>query len=231
MGVEAKQGGDLCEHWLGIKVHGMRHIYEMREAINEATVVISTKKFGGLQGLTVKHLGMWVDLKKDVRGQTSHWHLDQPLTDMQVDYAANDALLHVLIYGKLYAEMQAHALVVEPLAGQDLASTETIPPTFSSEYIPIPAKVVVPQPDTKDQVKAKWTASQWELHSKLTARRDEILVKLGRNPKKEAHTVAHNNDSYVLVRDQPTTIDALENRSGMNQPLKTIFMYAFLNIV
>lgn len=172
-----------------------------------------------------------VDLKKDVRGQTSHWHLDQPLTDMQVDYAANDALLHVLIYGKLYAEMQAHALVVEPLAGQDLASTETIPPTFSSEYIPIPAKVVVPQPDTKDQVKAKWTASQWELHSKLTARRDEILVKLGRNPKKEAHTVAHNNDSYVLVRDQPTTIDALENRSGMNQPLKTIFMYAFLNIV
>jgi hypothetical protein len=229
VGIEALQDGDLCQQWLGIKVNGLREIYELQVAVNEAQGGKTTGRFGGLQGLTNVHLGKFVDYK-DIRARTSAWHLDQDFTTIQLEYAANDALLHALLYNILFRKMQELALVTEIEIEDEDGNKKTIttPRTFSSDYSYRPPGPTVVQELPRDERIDAMGNHTRTLLDQLSILRSTLMTQHGVSDQSKAWWVASIRSLIKLAEKKPVTIEALVELSGLSKGTKGEYLYDFL---
>lgn len=119
--------------------------------------------------MTNKLLGKVVK-DKDENGQRSPWHLRQPLTDRQFQYAANDAIIPLKMDDMLCDLMEKYGLNIN----------KSVPLESSGLTPPAP-----PLPDEKTQRKIDaLEPDENTLYYKLCARRDMIVMYRENHPRK-----------------------------------------------
>lgn len=234
VGAEVKGDADLIEQWLSIKVKGLRCAYRMQRVV-EGIPVGSDARFGGLAGtysfgnlvgdvnvltrctgMTKKLLGKAVK-DKDENGQRSPWHLRQPLTERQFQYAANDAIIPLAM-----DDVLCDLLVG---AGFDVVSSV---PLETSDLTPSASSFL---PNEKTQRKLHALGSNAKaLYHKLRACWNRIIKYRKIAPTSVFH-VADSTSLINLAKRQPTTAEEMYAMSGVGKGARYEYLFDFVNVI
>lgn len=193
--------------------------FEDRNARPSSLIGRFVGKVNGLTqptGMTKKLLGKAVK-DKDENGQRSPWHLRQPLTDRQFQYAANDAIIPLKMDDVLCEMMEQ--------AGLDI---NTSVPLETSDLTPPPPPSL---PDEKTQRKIDaLELDQNILYDKLRARRD-MTVMYRKIAAANAFHVADTTSLINLAKRQPTTAAEMCMMSGVTKGARYEYLYDLINVI
>lgn len=234
VGAEVKGDADLIEQWLGIKVRGLRCAYRIQRILDGSPSGSETR-FGGLAGtyssgkpiretkvlinctgMTKKLLGKAVK-EKDENGQRSPWHLRQPLTERQFQYAANDAIIPLKMDDVLCNLMEKAGLDINisvPLETSDL--TPSVPSSL---------------PDAKTLRKLDaLEPNARALFYKLRDRRN-LIIKYRKIAPVNIFHVADTTSLINLAKRQPTTSEEMSTMTGVGKGARHEYLYDFVNVI
>lgn len=226
-GLEVLQDGNLCDIQLGIKVHGLRCLRILHDSL-------SSKKFKGMGGLAALHLSKRMKGKGDLESQLSDWSLPQPLTAQQIEYAANDALISLLIHNKLLNQsLTRNNPEISQILPEDMSSSS--PALSFSTPLPPHLKSLRTKLTREKRHRANFLALDTPskiLYGNLRSLRDELMRKAGLYESTQSRFVADTDTILLLAREKPATIEALNNLGRkVQKATRDEYCYHFVNEV
>lgn len=226
-GLEVFQDGNLCETQRGVKVHGLRCLRVLHDSLSD-------QKFKGMGGLAARYLRKRMTGKGDRRRQLSDWSLPYPLTEEQIEYAANDALISLLIHNELLDQI---------LTNNDAKSTQVLQETMSSTspspFLPTPIPASIKSEKAKLARERKHRANFLTLptpskilYGNLCSLRDKLMHKAGLFEATQSRFVADTETLFLLAREKPVTIEELKNLGRkVQKATREEYCYYFVNLV
>ncbi|KAE9966299.1 hypothetical protein EG328_009018 [Venturia inaequalis] len=215
VGAEVKGDADLIEQWLDIKVRGLRCAYRIQRIL-DGFPSGSEARFGGLAGMTKKLLGKAVK-DKDENGQRSPWHLRQPLTERQSQYAANDAIIPLRMDDVLCNLMEKAGLDIN--ISVQLETSDLTPSVPSS----------LPDAKTLRKLDSLEPNAQ-ALFYKLRDRRN-LIIKYRKIAPVNIFHVADTTSLINLAKRQPTTSEEMSTMTGVGKGARHEYLYDFVNVI
>ncbi|RDI83625.1 hypothetical protein Vi05172_g6404 [Venturia inaequalis] len=226
-GLEVLQDGNVCETELGVKVRGLRCLRVLHDSASD-------KKFKGMGGLATLYLQKRMAGKGDLRRQLSDWSLPQPLTEEQIEYAANDALISLLIHNRILDQfLTKKSSEISQILKNDM--TSSAPASIQPSPIPLHLKSLRAKLTREKRHRANFstldTASKI-LYGNLRSLRDELMRESGLFESTQSRFVADTETIFLLAREKPTSIEDLNNLGKkIQKATREEYCYTFLNEV
>ncbi|QDS69805.1 hypothetical protein FKW77_010461 [Venturia effusa] len=228
-GLEVLQDGNLCETQLAVKVHGLRCLRIMHNSL-------SKKKFGGMGGLAALYLGKRLRGKGDTERQLSDWSLPHPLTEPQIEYAANDALISLLIHNEIASQISTsphHSLLasLQPTLSSSSPNLHINPPTTPSPAL-LKQKAKTARERKHRQNFDSLDTDSKILYGKLRELRDKIMREAGWFDATQSRFVADTDTIFLLARERPVTVGELEGLGKkVQKATREVYWREFLGVV
>lgn len=226
-GLEVLQDGNVCETELGVKVRGLRCLRVLHDSA-------SNEKFKGMGGLAALYLQKQMTGKGDLRRQLSDWSLPQPLTEEQVEYAANDALISLLIHNKILNQfLTKKNSEISQISKNDM--TSSAPASIQPTPIPPHLKSLRAKLTREKRHRANFSSldsASKILYGNLRSLRDELMRESGLFESAQSRFVADTETIFLLAREKPTSIEDLNNLGKkIQKATREEYCYTFLNEV
>ncbi|KAE9973356.1 hypothetical protein EG327_009123 [Venturia inaequalis] len=226
-GLEVLQDGNVCETELGVKVRGLRCLRVLHDSASD-------KKFKGMGGLAALYLQKQMTGKGDLRRQLSDWSLPQPLTEEQVEYAANDALISLLIHNRILDQfLTKKSSEISQILKNDM--TSSAPASIQPTPIPLHLKSLRAKLTREKRHRANFSTLDTTskiLYGNLRSLRDELMRESGLFESTQSRFVADTETIFLLAREKPTSIEDLNNLGKkIQKATREEYCYTFLNEV
>lgn len=204
-GLEVLQDGNLCETQLGVQVHGLRCLGVLHDAING-------RKIKGVGGLSALCLGKYMNGKGDMSRQLNDWSLSHPLTEEQIDYVANDALISLPIHNAILQQqiLETNQPQLSPVWGRDMKSSSPAlwPPTPIFASLRFLKAKIVRERKHRENFESLDSESRI-LYENLLALRNSLMRKAGLWANTQTRFAADTDSIFSLAKGKPVAIEAL----------------------
>ncbi|TID23751.1 hypothetical protein E2P81_ATG03318 [Venturia nashicola] len=226
-GLEVIQDGNLCDTQLGVKVHGLRCLRVLHDALSD-------KKFKGMGGLAALYLQKRMTGKGDQQRQLSDWSLPEPLTEQQIEYAGNDALISLLIHDKILEQLLLRKTpdILRILQGDMSSSSPSlIQPTSILPHLKSLRAKLTREKRHRANFLSLDTSSKI-LYGNLRSLRDELMHEAGLFDSTQSRFVADTETIFLLAREKPFSLEALQGLGKkVQKATRKEYCYRFLNEV